>query len=91
MVDVAEEPGVVAPVTFTCATDHVYVAPLTPFVVKLIGIVAPEQTGAPEVTAAEGTGFTVAVLIMAVPVHPDAVGVIMYVAVPFVFANALSV
>jgi hypothetical protein len=62
-VDVELDDGVDAPVTLVCVTVHVYVAPLTPFVVRLTGAELKEQIVRfdPETV---GTGLTLTVVLL---------------------------
>jgi len=50
--------------------------------VKLIAVVAPEQIAAGSVVETVATGFTVTVIVFAVPWQPPNVGVTIYCTVP---------
>ena len=65
--------------------------PLT-LLVSAIEVTVPEQIVCEAgVAVATGIGFTVTVTVIAVPVHPFAVGVIVYVAVPGVVPVAVKI
>ena len=71
-----------APVTPVCTTVQINVELLT-LLVRLIVVAEPEQNVSEAgLAVTTGIGFTVTVTSIGIPVHPLAVGVIVYTAVP---------
>jgi len=81
-----------APVTPLCATVHAKVVPGTPDVKVIVGVEPLHiDCDGETATATFGIGFTVIITLVDVPEQPLAVGVIMYVAVPAVVPEFVSV
>ena len=84
-------PCALAPVTFDVVTVQKYLVLVTLFgLVKPMLVVAPLQIDCcAGLTANVGTGFTVTVRVIGVPAQPFALGVIVYVTVPWVLPVVL--
>ena len=80
-----------APLTPVCEVVQEKVVPAT-LLVRAIVLVLPEQRLCDAgVAVAEGIGLTTTVAVMADPVQPPTLGVMVYTAVPVVLPVAVSV